>query len=339
MRLIKQIGVIWSTLEKWFQLRRLHIPMAILIIVITLICVFQPDYRMLRQLSNQTALILVIWLVLGVGFLMLRSKRLALVCLSSCALLCLHLKNASNISLAAPQVLVNKNSGFTISHFNLSSLQDNLEEDLQKIEDLNPDILVFQEFTPQFQDQIISHFDTVYSDYTEYLRMDDYGQAIFTSFPVLTKDTFLIYNIPVVRLRFQIRDGRIVQLISHYNLPPITTKYKEDSKLVFSQLGDFISQAGEPVVYMGTLNYVSWDNDLVRFRYEADLNDSRKSFFPSLSNNQKSLFDAPVDHIYYNNFLDCIQFKKIENGSNKKIGIRGEYQISNNEEISTPAEE
>lgn len=339
MRLIKQIGEIWTTLEDWFQLRRLHIPTAILVIVITLICIIQPDLNILRWFSNQTVLILFLWLIFGVGFLMLRSKRLSLVCLLSCALLCLHLKNASNISLAAPQVVVDENSNFTIAHFNLSSVQDNLTEDLLKIDELNPDILVFQEFTPQFEDQIFSHYDTMYADYTEYVRLDDYGQAIFTSFPVLNKDTFLIYNIPVIRLRLQIGDGTVVQLISHYNLPPITTKYKEDSKLVFSQLSDFIAQAEEPVIYVGTLNYVSWDNELVRFRYEADLNDSRKSFFPSLSNNNKSLFAAPVDHIYYNNFLVCLQFKKIENSSNKKIGIRGEYQITKNEKIFTPAEE
>lgn len=339
MRFIKQLGAVWTTLEKWFQLRRLHIPLMVVIILITLICLFQPDYDLLKKISNQTVLILLIWLILGVGFLMLRSKRLSLVCLSCCAVLCLHLKNASNISLAAPQVVVDKNSGFSICHFNLSSIQEKLDEELMLIDEMQPDILVFQEFTPQFQDQIIDHYDSVYSDYTEFVRMDDYGQVIFTSFPVLDKDTFLIYNTPVIRLRFQIGDGRYVQLISHYNLPPITRKYKEDSKMVFSQLGDFIAQAGEPVIYLGTLNYVSWDNELVRFRYEADLNDSRRSFFPSLSNGDKSLFYAPVDHIYYNNYLDCIQFKKVENNSNQKIGIRGEYQISNNEEIFTPAEE
>lgn len=332
MRIVKQLGVIWATLEKWFQLRRLHIPVALLIGFITLICVIQPEVSMLRKMTNQTVLILLVWLVLGVAFLMLRSKRLALVCLSCCAILCLHLKNASNISLAAPQVVVDESSKFTIAHFNLSSIQDNLIADLHRIDELKPDILVFQEFTPQFQDQIIHHYDSLYSDYTEFLRLDDYGQIIFTSLPVLTKDTFLIYNIPVLRLRIQVKEGGAIQLISHYNLPPITTKYKEDSRLVFSQLSDFIAQAEEPVIYMGTLNYVAWDNDLVKFRYNADLNDSRKSFFPSLANQEKSLFYAPVDHIYYNSYLDCIQFKKIENNSNRKIGIRGEYQINNQHE-------
>lgn len=339
MRFIKQLGTLWTTLEKWFQLRRLHIPMTVLVILVTLICVLQPEYNILKKISNQTVLILLTWLILGVGFLMLRSKRLAMVCLSCCAVLCLHLKNASNISLAAPQVVVDKNSRFSICHFNLSSIQENLDDELHLIDELRPDILVFQEFTPLFQDQIIGHYDSIYEDYTEFVRMDDYGQAIFTSFPVLNKDTFLIYNTPVIRLRFQIEDGRYVQLISHYNLPPITSQYKEDSKMVFSQLSDYIAQAGEPVIYLGTLNYVSWDNELVRFRYEADLNDSRRSFFPSLSNSNKSLFYAPVDHIYYNNYLDCIQFKKVDNGSNQKIGIRGEYQISNYEEFSTATEE
>ncbi|HLT94676.1 MAG TPA: hypothetical protein VKZ56_08950, partial [Membranihabitans sp.] len=95
----------------------------------------------------------------------------------------------------------------------------------------------------------------------------------------------------------------------------------------------------EPVIYLGTLNYVSWDNELVKFRYDANLNDSRRSFFPSLSNSDKSLFYAPVDHIYYNNFLECIQFKKVDNKSNQKIGIRGEYQLIRNEEVFTRAEE
>lgn len=339
MRLIKQLGIVWATLEKWLQFRRLRIPLMLLVVLVTLICVIQPDFQWLRRISNQTVLILILWLILGVAFLMLRSKTLSMVCLSCCALLCLHLKNASNISLAAPQVVVDQNSKFSICHFNLSSIQERLDEELKLIDQIRPDILVFQEFTPQFEDQIIEYYDSVYSDYTEFVRMDDYGQVVFTSFSVLDKDTFLIYNIPVIRVRFQIDEEKVIQLISHYNLPPITSQYKEDSKMVFSQLSDFIAQAGEPVIYLGTLNYVSWDNELVRFRYRAELNDSRRSFFPSFSNSNKSLFYAPVDHIYYNKYLDCLQFKKVENSSNQKIGIRGEYQLSRNEEILTTAKE
>lgn len=339
MRVVKQLGDVWSTLERWCQLSWLQYSVSLIVIGITLICMFQPEIRFLRGVSNQTVLILLLWLVTGVVFLMLRSKRLALVCLMSCAALCLYLKNASNISLAAPQIVLNEASKFSIAHFNLSSIQDFLDEDLELIDQLAPDILVFQEYTPQFQDQITAHYDTMYSDHTEFLRMDDYGQAIFTSFPVLSKDTFLIYNMPVLRLRVQINDGRTVQLISQYNLPPLTTQYKEDSKLVFSQLADFISQAEEPVVFLGTLNYVSWDTQMVRFRFRANLNDSRKSFFPSFANNEKSLFYAPVDHIYYNEYVDCLQFKKIEDHANKKIGIRGEYQINNHEKLFTSTQE
>lgn len=339
MRVVKQIGDLWTTVERWCQLSWLQYAISSLVIIITLVCIFQPEVGFLRWVSNQTVLILLLWLVSGVGFLMLRSKRLALVCLMSCALLCLYLKNASNISLAAPQIVLNEASKFSIAHFNLSSVQDFMDDDLKLIDQLAPEILVFQEYTPQFQDQITDYYDTLYSDQTEFLRIDDYGQTIFTSFPVLSKDTFLIYNIPVLRLRVQINDGRTVQLISQYNLPPLTTQYKEDSKLVFSQLADFISQAEEPVIFLGTLNYVSWDTQMVRFRFRANLNDSRKSFFPSFANNDKSLFYAPVDHIYYNEYLDCLQFKKIDDHTNKKIGIRGEYQINNNERLFTSTPE
>lgn len=333
MRVVKQLGAVWSTLERWCQLPWLQYSISAIVIGITMVCIFQPEVGFLTWISYQTVLILLVWLACGVGFLMLRCKRLAILCLMSCALLCLYLKNASNISLAAPQIVLNEASQFSIAHFNLSSIQDFLDDDLKLIDELAPDILVFQEYTPQFQNQITECFDTIYSDQTEFLRMDDYGQAIFTSFPVLAKDTFLIYNMPVLRLRLQIRDGRTVQLISQYNLPPLTTQYKEDSKLVFSQLADFIAQTDEPVIFLGTLNYVSWDTQMVRFRYQANLNDSRKSFFPSFANNDKSLFYAPVDHIYYNEYLDCLQFKKIDDHANKKIGIRGKYQINNYEKI------
>ncbi len=339
MRLVKLLGTLWTTVEQWFQLSWLQYAISSLVIVITLICIFQPEIAFLRWVSNQTVLILLLWLIFGVGFLMLRSRRLAITCLMSSAALCLYLKNASNISLAAPQIVINEASKFSIAHFNMSSIQDYLDDDLMLIDQLAPDILVFQEYTPQFQHQITSHYDTIYTDQTEFLRIDDYGQAIFTSFPVIAKDTFLIYNMPVLRLRLQIRDGRIIQLISQYNLPPITTKYKEDSKLVFSQLGDFIAQADEPVIFLGTLNHVSWDNELVRFRFRANLNDSRKSYFPSLANNDKSLFYAPVDHMYFNEYLDCLQFKKIEDGFNKKIGIRGEYQINSHEKLFSSTQE
>lgn len=335
MYFIKQIRLIWSLIEGFISLRWVQILLSGIVIMVTLICLIQPEISGMKWISHQTVLILFVWLGGGITFLMLRSKRLAFVCLLSCAALCLYLKNASNISLAASDVVINNDLRFSICHFNLSSIQDNFEDDLDLIDSLRCQILVFQEFTPQFRDQVMDRFDSLYSDHIEFLRMDDYGQVVFTTFPVLAKDTFLIYNIPVLRMVLEMQDGRSLQLISHFNLPPITAQYKEDSQLVFSQLGDYIDQTEGPVIYLGTLNYVSWDTQLIKFRFNTGLNDSRKSFFPSFSNSKNSLFYAPVDHIYYNDYLDCLQFKKIDNDINKTIGIRGEYQLNNNDKLYT----
>jgi len=335
MRFITSVKKIIHLLEEWLQLRQIQYLFISVIVLVTLVCILQPEWSVLKMLSMQTVLILLAWLAAGVMFLMLRSTRLAFVSLFSCALLCLFLKNASNISLAGPRPLLDDDVKFSVGHFNLSYIQDDLEECLELIKKYDRDILIFQEYTPRFRDEIRAFFDTLYSDCVEYVRADDYGQIIFSKFPITERDTFEILDFPFLKIRANIHNGSPLHVVSQYSHPPITDSLKLENRKFLDRLSDYISGIYEPLIVAGTFNYVSWDNQMVRFRYESNLHDSRKYYFPSITQGSKSIFSTPIDHIFYNDYLECIQFKNIEDDKNTRIGIRGRYQINPNEKIFT----
>lgn len=327
MRFITPIKSTWYWLERVLQSRKIQAGFITGILIITLICLLQPEYDLLKRISRQTVLILLLWLTGGVAFLMLKVPRLAFVSLFSCAALCLYLKNASKATLGSPMPLLNEDVKFSIGHFNLSSIQDELEEDLMLIKNLNRDILIFQEFTPQFRHRLLDFFDTIYQERLEYVQMDDFGQIIFSKFPVLEKDTLNVMGMPVLHMEVQINDGSPLHIIAQYNLPALTDQIRNLNRQAFDQLTHYIRSLDAPLALIGTLNYVSWDNDLVRFKDNARLTDSRKSFFPSFGNGSRSIFSAPVEHILFNDKIECPQFKKVENKVDATIGIRGEYQL------------
>src|SRR5690625_1910244 len=150
MRFITSVKKIIHLLEEWLQLRQIQYLFISVIVLVTLVCILQPEWSVLKMLSMQTVLILLAWLAAGVMFLMLRSTRLAFVSLFSCALLCLFLKNASNISLAGRRPLLDDDVKFSVGHFNLSYIQDDLEECLELIKKYDRDILIFQNIHPVF---------------------------------------------------------------------------------------------------------------------------------------------------------------------------------------------
>lgn len=335
MRFTTPIKKFIYLLQDWLKLREIQYFFISVIVLVTLVCILQPEWPLLKMVSMQTVLILLAWLTAGVVFLMLRSTRLAFVSLFSCALLCLFLKNASNVSLAGPRPLLDDDVKFTVGHFNLSYIQDDLEECLELIKGYERDILIFQEYTPDFRDEIRSFFDTLYSDCMEYMRTDDYGQIIFSKFPLTERDTIEIYGFPFLKIRANINNGSPLHVVSQYSHPPITDSLKQENRRILDRLSDYVSNIPEPLIVAGTFNYVSWDNEMVRFRYESNLHDSRKYYFPSITQGSKSIFSTPIEHIFYNDYLECIQFKNIEDDKNTRIGIRARFQINPNEKIFT----
>lgn len=332
MRIVSTIGEIYLFLVKVVHVIWVQWLIGIGIVCLTTICIIQPDMQYFRWVSNQTVQILLLCLSLGVGFLLLRNRSLSFVAFGACTLLCLFLKNASNLSLKIiPQ---NGNDGLvSLLHCTMSEIQGESTFDFGSLLALDNDVIVFQEYTPQWKEIILPEFDSVYRYKYELLRLDNYGQLIISKYPIVMRDTLEFSGVPIANITVELSDERQINIISHYNLPPLTEDYRSTSRKVFSELSTYIRQSKIPTLYVGTINYAPWDNEMVKFRYTGFLSDSRKGFFPSLYGSGTSFFDYPVDHIFYNEYLECLAFKKVENVDNQRIAIRGQYQLKSQEQL------
>jgi len=99
------------------------------------------------------------------------------------------------------------------------------------------------------------------------------------------------------------------------------------SKLPFINLDTFyvmekyVSEQSNPVITIGDFNQLQFSNYLKDLKRKTLLNDSRRFQF----------FDNPTDHILFSSHFDCVEFQTISNRFTNHLGIKGSYQLNNNE--------
>jgi len=81
-----------------------------------------------------------------------------------------------------------------------------------------------------------------------------------------------------------------------------------------------IAESKNPKVVIGDYSRVYWQAEMVKFRNNSKLNNSRRSTALSSPN--------PYDHIFYSDELECVQFDEIRESNQNHIGITGTYQIN-----------
>ena len=287
-------------------------------VAMTLMIIIAPQIDIIRNASRYLVHIMLGFFGLGFLFLIVDKRKLIFTCFGLSAMLCVFLKDQSNMDLVSP--LLSKNPKIEIININLGNAEDGLGL-IDVISNHQADIWSFQELTPDWADIISKALETRFPYKFVQVRIDPYGKAIYSKFPIKAIDTIKFENHYDVGADILVED-KPFHIVSSYLIPALNKTSLSKARRQLSLLSDNVASHQERCLVFGEFNMVYWDEEIIRFRTENSLNNSRKDIMPTT-------LRVPFDHIFYSEDLNCIQFKDVISSGGTKYGSSGTYQIKN----------
>lgn len=288
---------------------------AVILVLLTVIAVFIPSFGVLTHLQDFLVHFLFFLIISGLIGLIIGNETVLFTSFACAATLTIFLKNASNTELKDPNI--NDQIRLSVAHLNLSLITD--VKDVSKI--LNhPEIEVvsFQEYTPDWGN-IIPLISKSFPYSFKAVRMDLYGKAVFSKYKIVNSEILEHQGIPSIVVKVQ-KDENIFTIFSAYLTPALDRNSKIVARQQIVDLEKSINQNKENLILMGEFNQVYWSHDIIAFRNNTGLLNSRRNVNPST-------FKMPYDHIFYNPSLECYYFEDLRDTSANHIGCRGSFQL------------
>ncbi len=286
----------------------------VIIILSAYIIIYPPKIEIFEKVSEYAPFLMFVMLFLSFIFLVFNQKRLMFIGMLATGFIAFFLKMTSNDNLILPQH--NLLPKIRVAHFNLSSINRetvNLEELIYKID---PEIISFQEFTPDWEIPLGSSLKFNFPYSHKMTRVDPFGMAIFSSKSFDIK-SFRYHDIPNLIVSLNNEFGVINIITSYVPLLYPDPDYKREDHL--DLLSKQIKSLDNPVIALGDYNDVYWHPEIVKLTNRSGLKNSRRSSKLSVVN--------PYDHIFFSDQLECVQFDEIEDKEGNHLGIVGTYQL------------
>ncbi len=296
-----------------------------LFILLTLICLFSPSLLVLKQVTAFTLYIMLAFLGLGLLFFVYQQQRLMMISLLCCCALSLHLKLASNKQLRLSTVT--NTPSLRASHISLGNAENDYASVIRYILSTDADVLSFQELTPDWNDQLIHGLSPTFHHIQTLTRLDQYGMGFFSRFPFGRIDTLYYGEIPMLTADVSLPRHGHVTLVSCQSVPPVNQSAFRVIRSQFETVCQYIAGNSQPVIVLGDFHLPPWSSEVQKFKTAGQLQDSRRGIQPRNFDGSMSLPRIPVDHILFNNKLECTSFAELGNGQVGRLGITGSYQL------------
>ena len=291
---------------------------------VALLCMFTPDLFFLKRGANFTVQIMLMYMVIGMLFLVLNKSRLMFIALGACGCLCLYLKGVSDQRIKFPSE--NANPQISVAHINLS-LSDDYAETMHTIWSADVDVISFQEYTPDWHDYLTTELASRYPYKSCHTRIDPFGMAMFSKFPIDNINTFDFGEVPNLHAQVSVDHDVKIHLISAHTVAPVNGAAYTRIRDHFRQVSEYVRGLDGPVITLGDFNIPSWSSEIKEFKSFAGLNDSRRDIVPSSLQGTISLLKIPVDHILYSDEIECTAFRVLAGQHATHLGIFGKYQM------------
>ena len=176
-----------KAIKSFFKRKIVENVLLIFILLGVIITVFTPNLPFIQRSADLANQSMMIYLAFGMFFLIVDQTRLMIITMISAAIFAFFLKESTNsrIKYAA----VNSSEKFKISLINLSSIDSDPSKVIRNIAKKNFDLLVFQEYTPNWKSLIEDNLNTSYPFKISIPRIDVYGLNVYSRYPILKQDT------------------------------------------------------------------------------------------------------------------------------------------------------
>jgi len=305
----------------------LQVTLSALIISIVALCLFTPDVFVIKQIANFTVLIMFANLLLAMFFMIIDQSRLMFISLAACGVLALYLQGTTDQSLKFPSK--NQNPDISVAHIDLS-LSEDFDETMHTILIADVDLISFQEYTPLWDEYLSDKLTTRYPYRTTMKRIDPYGKAFFSKYPLSENDTMMFKGfdeIPSLHTAVTINEDAKIHVVSAHTLPPVNEKAYQRIGEYFHEVGAYVGELDGPVITLGDFSLPGWSTEIKEFKQSANLSDSRRDVMLRSTDNPVFFFNIPIDHIFYSSDFECTAFNAISDDKSSHLGISGKYQL------------
>lgn len=305
----------------------LKVSIAAIILGTTALCIFTPDIFLFKRGANFTVQIMILFLMLGMGFLVINQKKLMFTSLLATGLLCLHLKNASDQSIRFPNE--NTRPQVSVAHIDLS-LSDDYTETMHTIWSTDVDVISFQEYTPDWHNYLQRELAPRYPYHNTMTRIDPFGMALYSKYPLSDVDTLVFQemdDIPALYSSLWVDDDTEIHFITTHTVPAINHLAYERIREHFTLIGKYIEDLSGPVITLGDFSLPSWSSEIKDFKLITNLHDSRRDIVPAGFRKAVFAFRIPIEHIFYSSDIECTSFRVINSKTKSHLGIIGKYQL------------
>ena len=270
---------------------------------------------------------MILMLLSGMFFLLMDHRRLMFLSLLCCGVLCVFLKNRSNSDLRLAED--SSQPSISVAQINLVNIAEDYEGLIESIKQDSVDLICFQEVTPDWASFIQDELNEVYPFANSLVRIDPFGQLILSKYPLSAIDTFYHEGIPVLSSLIDLGYNIHLQLISLHPKPIVSDESNSRFEQHLDQISKKVLESKIPLITIGDFNIVPWSDEIQKFKYLSNLNDCRREFVPASPLNPFNFHKIPVEHIFYNDRLECVSFNNLRSAQRDYLGIKGKYQFIN----------
>lgn len=299
----------------------------ILVGMVISICIYPPQLVFAKKISDYTVHIMIVLLVSGMFFLLLEKNKLMFASFAYCGILCLFLKG--NVNQGLKLAVSSGTPTITIGHFNAASVAEDYSILIDAITDTDADVVSINELTPDWEYVLTKELSRIYPHQAKMVRIDPFGLGILSKKPIERIDTIEFYDNqhPHLMVEVPISLMKDVQIINSYFLPPLTRKEYGDYRVELTKMGQKISDMRGPTIVAGDFNLSDWSAELREFKFQSGLISSRRDVSPKTTTGLKTWMNFPIDHILFNNALECSSFQTVNDSIGNHLGIVGTYQL------------
>lgn len=225
--------------------------------------------------------------------------------------------NVADISPASHQLKV--------AHFNVWVLNNNYQAMTDKVLQLQPDVVSFQEVTFTWAYKLSKGLKSDYPYQYPLPRHGTTGMAVFSKHPIENAEWVQLQGLPNFTGKIAVGSEKVAIIASHANNPVFPhVQLKRNQHL--HKIGEFLRAYNGPYIAIGDYNTVPWDKTLRDMCKKSDLHDSRNSLSPTYTAGLP-FGQVPIDYILYNGQLNCHSFTVLEDVGSDHLGIMGVYSV------------
>jgi len=288
--------------------------------------IFSPDFLIVKWGANYAVRILFAYLILGFLFLIVGQKRLMMISLFSAGALAVFLKTMTNSEMAPP-VKTKDEPIIKIAHFNINNSNEGFDATLETIQSTEADLISITETNPLWDSLLLKTLNTDYPFHFSNPSLGLFGMTIFSKNPFTYIDTIRYQEIPNIIGGITLDEENHLNFICSHTLPALNYRYYNRLKEHLDKISEYCNQTAKPLISLGDYHTVPWSNEIAEFRKKTNLSDSRRGFTPTFPHGASTVFEVPIDHIFFSEEFKCLNFSTVSSLFTTHMGIQGTFQL------------